>query len=176
MEIRNTRPTAAADGETPAHAPAYTPLQQTMHRRDDFQTPARIPADFGSEGDERAFMAAVGVEVRLPRRQLVSMSPAAPALVSINGDDFGGVVDRNSSETLFSRSVSVAWAVRSSIARHYTPARKQRGRIIDRLRKVAMQRGRVELGLLLSHARVIADSSCTRAVPTPSAYVSRPRS
>jgi hypothetical protein len=62
-----------------------------MRRRDDFQTHARIPADFGSEGDEHAFMAGVGVEVRLPRRELVSISPAVPALVSINGDDFGGV-------------------------------------------------------------------------------------
>jgi hypothetical protein len=82
-------------------------------------------------------MAAVGVEVRLPRRQLVSISPAAPAPVSINGDTLGGVV-----ESEFQRNpvlpVGQCAVVDSAPLR--TRARKQRGRIPDRLRKVAMQR------------------------------------
>jgi hypothetical protein len=109
-------------------------------------------------------MAAVGVEVRLPRRQLVSISPTAPAPVSINGDDLGVVV-----ESEFQRSpvlpvgqCGLGCAIVNRAPLH-TRARKQRGRIIDRLRKVAMQRGRVELGPVT----VACKSHCRQQLHAP---------
>jgi hypothetical protein len=146
------RITRGATSECFAQAPwirssSYSSAVISPFLRTSRRLPAYQQTSARREGDEHAFMAAIGVEVRLPPRQLVSISPAAPAPVSINGDDLGGVFEsefqRNPVLPVGQCGLSCAIVDRAPL---HTRARKQRGRIPDRLRKVAMQRGRVELG------------------------------